>query len=632
MMGWFGDNDSDDEKVTRKLPLETFLRQEESSPPKADDADDEDPLDSYMNSLSSSNVASVTNVRGRLDVENEEEATAHWKKLDSSLPAQKSDTSEKVSVGSDAQNKYTYESMTAKASMATTFRKVGDSQAQQPEMHGKDDDNEIRTRTIDPLDKVNHSSIAYAPFRKVFYNPKHSNFGSMWRRENEITCSINTIDPIISFSDYGPSSNGSGIFPPEILSYLHKNDFHQPTQVQAQSIPSALAGHDLIVTSHTGSGKSLSYILPLITHVIDQHHIVPNEDGPIALILTPTRELAKQVHLVSKKVLQVVGGKACAVTGGMGSYEMSKELKKGCELIVSTPGRFIDMVKRKATNCKRITFVVLDEADKMLDMGFESQCGSILESIRPDRQTLMFSATFGKRVERAAKGWLHNPIRIAVGRTGSSSEHVDQHVLVLPSYDAKVTWLVEMLPTFAVVGKMIIFVASRVDCDKVAKQISGKGIPVDSIHGDKHQTSRNLALSALRKGKIKALVATDVAARGLDVTDIMTVINFDPAKNLDSHVHRVGRAGRLDKGSSDSGKHKKGTAFTLLTSRNADFARTLVEAFQREGREVTNELLQLSMKSRHCGGGGKNKWNQSGLGYQENIPNVDRQKKRSRQY
>lgn len=678
-MGWFGDDSSDDEVPKKKLGLETFhVEQNASSSTKVNVGDEnaaaaeaegdveEDPLDSYMNSLSASNAnhsstsaASVSHARshkGRLDLsaENEEEATAHWSKIDnkSAQAAQKGNIFVKGSMDlnhddvRNGHNKFTYESMTAKASIAMTFRKAGEGSQSKGKNYGsatatqtintEGDDTDVRSRTIDPLEKVNHSAIAYAPFRKVFYNPKQSHFGSTWRREHDISCSNPTIDPVTSFSDYGssPSHPNNHVMPPEILSHLHKNDFHKPTEVQAQSIPAALAGHDLIVTSQTGSGKSLSYLLPLVTHVIDQHHIIPNQDGPIALILTPTRELAKQVHLVAKKLLHVVGGKACAVTGGMGTYEMSKELKRGCELIVSTPGRFIDMVKRKSTNCQRITFIVLDEADKMLDMGFESQCGSILESIRPDRQTLMFSATFGKRVERAAKGWLQNPIRIAVGRTGSSSEHVDQYVLVLPSYEAKITWLKEVLPPFAAVGKMIIFVSSRQDCEEVTNQISGLGIAVDLIHGEKHQSSRNAALSALRKGKIQALVATDVAGRGLDVTDIMTVINFDPAKNLDAHVHRVGRAGRLsnkDSASDSVGEHKKGTAFTLLTARNADFAHTLVEAFRREGREITNDLLQLSIKSRHAGGGGKSRWDRSGLGFKDNSSDYY-QSKRGRHF
>lgn len=220
--------------------------------------------------------------------------------------------------------------------------------------------------------------------------------------------------------------------------------------------------------------------------------------------------------------------------------------------------------------------------------------------------------------------------RIAVGRTGSSSEHVSQHVLVLPSYEAKKQWMKEMLPILAEVGRMIIFVASRADCEEITDQmkkspsIGGKGLVVDCIHGDRHQSDRNAALSALRKGKLAALVATDVASRGLDVLDIMTVVNFDAAKNLDSHVHRIGRAGRLSrKGTGPGGQeHKKGNAYTLLTSKNADFAHTLVQAFQREGREVSDELLKLSMKSRHFGGSNRQKFNKHGLGYVEDAPEI----------
>jgi len=639
-MGWFDqDSDSDEEARSKQRPLETFESVAPHCPLGVDTAftgntkEDEDPLDSFMKSLSSTSAAAESKLKNRLDMDNEDEATAHWRDsktgseavIESDLNTTKATNRDYLDghhTSSDtASMRYSYESISAKAALAQTFHKVGDGpQKPRVETSWKDDDaheGDSFKRTIDPLESVNHSCVTYESFRKTFHEPKNSVAGSSWRKENEVSCTVD-MDPIQSFDQYGPKETlGNGIFATEILSYLSKNGFRDATTVQAQALPVALAGRDLIVTSHTGSGKTLAYILPLVVHVLDQPHIVPNKDGPIGIVLTPTRELAKQVHLVATKVLHVVGGKVCAVTGGTGTYEMSKELKKGCELIVSTPGRFIDMVKRKATNCQRITFCVLDEADKMLEMGFFDQCTSILSNVRPDRQTLMFSATFGKKVERAARGWLQNPIRIAVGRTGSSSEHVDQHIIVLPSHDSKLAWLIEMLPILANVGKMIIFVASRDECDSVARRISGKGIAVDSIHGDRHQSDRNAAIASLRKGKIRALVATDVASRGLDVTGIMTVINFDPAKNMDSHVHRVGRAGRLSEKSSDNTQHIRGNAYTLLTQKNADFANSLMEAFQREGREVADDLIKLAVTSRHHGRGGRQKWNQSGLGYQD---------------
>ncbi len=188
--------------------------------------------------------------------------------------------------------------------------------------------------------------------------------------------------------------------------------YDSPTLVQSQTLPVAISGHDALITAATGSGKTLAYIWPMIVHINDQPHINAGVDGPIGLVLTPTRELAKQVYKYANTFIQSIGGKAMEVAGGnRGTWELTKELKKGCEIVVSTPGRLIDLVKKKATNLKRVTFVVLDEADRMLDMGFENQVSSILGNIRPDRQTLLLSATFGKRVEKVARGWLNDPVR-----------------------------------------------------------------------------------------------------------------------------------------------------------------------------------------------------------------------------
>merc|ERR1711862_379010 len=189
------------------------------------------------------------------------------------------------------------------------------------------------------------------------------------------------------------------------------------------------------------------------------------------------------------------------------------------------------------TNLNRVTFLVLDEADKMLSMGFEKQVTSILENIRPDRQTLLLSATFGKRVERVARNWLRNPVRIAVGRTGSSSEHVDSHVMVLPNYTAKCQWLREILSVLIPLGRIIVFVATRNDCDSLSKMVAGsttiaRMATVVSIHGEKDQRDRNLAISLFKKNTQSVLIATDVASRGLDIEWVSVVINFDPSKNI----------------------------------------------------------------------------------------------------
>lgn len=217
-------------------------------------------------------------------------------------------------------------------------------------------------------------------------------------------------------------------------------------------------------------------------------------------------------------------------------------------------------------------------------------------------------------------------VRIAIGRTGASSEHVDSHAMVLPSRDAKIKWLMEMLPILSPLGRCLVFVATRADCDLLSQMVqsspSFNGVGTDriatvvSIHGDKDQIDRNSAISQFKKNTQAILIATDVAARGLDIEGVQTVINFDAAKNMDAHVHRVGRAGRLRKQGSDGsgGEHQRGVAYTLLTEKNANFAVSLAEAFDREGRQVSQELAALCQKSNRYGGG-RMKHSKVGLGF-----------------
>lgn len=227
--------------------------------------------------------------------------------------------------------------------------------------------------------------------------------------------------------------------------------------------------------------------------------------------------------------------------------------------------------------------------------------------------------------------------RIAVGRTGASSEHVDSHVMVLPHHEAKVQWLLEMLPHLSPLGRCLIFVARRTDCDVLSQLLEGatacRGAAIVSIHGDKDQRERNRAISHFKKNAQAVLVATDVAARGLDIPDVMVVVSFNPAKNMDAHVHRVGRAGRLRQvkeadgaaGGGGSGQHQRGVAYTLLTQKDANFAASLAEAFDREGREVSPELAALCHKSNRYGGG-RMKHSKVGLGFDhdEDASNINK--------
>lgn len=218
--------------------------------------------------------------------------------------------------------------------------------------------------------------------------------------------------------------------------------------------------------------------------------------------------------------------------------------------------------------------------------------------------------------------------RVAIGRTGASSEHVDSHVMILPSHSAKVQWLMEMIPVLVPLGRCLVFVATRAECENLSSLVKkspslvggegGSTTTIVSIHGDKDQRDRNLAISQFKKNQRSILIATDVASRGLDIPDVTVVVNFDAAKNIDAHVHRVGRAGRLRKESSDgSGGHfQRGVAYTLLTSKNANFAASLADAFDREGREISQELANLCNKSNRFGGG-RVKQSKVGLGFSE---------------
>ena len=330
-------------------------------------------------------------------------------------------------------------------------------------------------------------------------------------------------------------------------------------------------------------------------------------------------------------MLAAIGCSSKAVIGGQGKYLLQQELKKtgGVDLVVATPGRLLDVLSdKKGLSLRRTTFCVLDEADKMLQMGFEPQVRQILSHIRSDRHTLLLSATMGRRIEKVAMEWLQRDyVRISVGRTGEASANVQQHVLVLPDRDAKKAFLLEMLPTLQSVGRTLVFVATRESCETLANSVRDKipDMKIDTLHGDKHQSDRNAALRAFTNGKIQVMIATDVASRGLDVPQVATVLNFDPPKNLDAHVHRIGRAGRLSK----DNDQQTGTAYTLLTTKDADFAHVLSNAFEREGREISPQLRELAGKSRKSGNVvARNRRNKSGLGHDErDLSHEDKESK-----
>lgn len=595
-MGWFDESDDDEEEPDKpKINLPSHSDLMGTAKVNDNAADEDDPLDAYMKVIalqqkpSTTATAIETKASQRLDLDNEEEATSHWNnelKPVSILEEGSEDDTDGFLGGQGKQS--------SQARRALDKRKAwnGDTPPSFP----------------DPLKEP----IVYEPFTKAFWSAQNSPAGRKWRQANQVTCSCE-IDPIHRFAEL------RNVFGEPLLQAIVKTGFTAPTTVQSQTLSVAMAGRDALVTASTGQGKTLAFCWPAAVHVANQPALAAHEMGPIALILVPTRELALQVHKQAKPMLNAVGKETKAVIGGQGKYILQQELKRngGVDLVVATPGRMLDVCSgKKGLSLRRVTFVVLDEADKMLQMGFEVQVRQLLGQIRSDRQTIMLSATMGRRMEKVAKDWLQRDyIRISVGRTGEASQNVEQHVMVLPNEQAKLTFLLEMLPTLMGVGRTIVFVATREGCERLVTRVRERlpDLAVDSLHGDKHQSDRNAALRAFRKGQISVLIATDVAARGLDVPQVATVLNFDPPKNLDSHVHRIGRAGRLQ-----DNAQQKGSAYTLLTPKNADFANVLRGAFEREGRSVSPELAELAQKSRRGGTvADRNTRNTSGMGLDE---------------
>ncbi|XP_019493190.1 PREDICTED: ATP-dependent RNA helicase DDX42 [Hipposideros armiger] len=440
---------------------------------------------------------------------------------------------------------------------------------------------------------------------------------------NPIAPSKKIIDPLppidhSEVSGAAPPRPGSSFahfgFDEQLMHQIRKSEYTQPTPIQCQGVPVALSGRDMIGIAKTGSGKTAAFIWPMLIHIMDQKELEPG-DGPIAVIVCPTRELCQQIHAECKRFGKAYNLRSVAVYGGGSMWEQAKALQEGAEIVVCTPGRLIDHVKKKATNLQRVSYLVFDEADRMFDMGFEYQVRSIASHVRPDRQTLLFSATFRKKIEKLARDILIDPIRVVQGDIGEANEDVTQIVEILHSGPSKWNWLTRRLVEFTSSGSVLLFVTKKANAEELANNLKQEDHNLGLLHGDMDQSERNKVISDFKKKDIPVLVATDVAARGLDIPSIKTVINYDVARDIDTHTHRIGRTGRAG---------EKGVAYTLLTPKDSNFAGDLVRNLEGANQHVSKELLDLAMqnawfrKSRFKGGKGK-KLNigGGGLGYRE---------------
>ncbi|NP_001019988.1 probable ATP-dependent RNA helicase DDX46 [Danio rerio] len=443
----------------------------------------------------------------------------------------------------------------------------------------------FQTKQRKVLEPVDHQKIQYEPFRKNFYVEVPELARMSPEEVSEYRLELEGISvkgkgcpkPIKTWVQCGISM--------KVLNALKKHNYEKPTPIQAQAIPAIMSGRDLIGIAKTGSGKTIAFLLPMFRHILDQRP-VGEAEGPLAVIMTPTRELALQITKECKKFSKSLALRVVCVYGGTGISEQIAELKRGAEIIVCTPGRMIDMLganNGRVTNLRRVTYVVIDEADRMFDMGFEPQVMRIVDNVRPDRQTVMFSATFPRTMEALARRILSKPVEVQVGGRSVVCSDVEQHVIVIEE-EKKFLKLLEILGHYQEKGSVIIFVDKQEHADGLLKDLMKASYPCMSLHGGIDQYDRDSIINDFKNGACRLLVATSVAARGLDVKQLILVVNYSCPNHYEDYVHRAGRTGRAG---------NKGYAYTFITEGQARYSGDILKALELSGSSVPAELEQL---------------------------------------
>lgn len=337
---------------------------------------------------------------------------------------------------------------------------------------------------------------------------------------------------------------------PELLRALAHEGYETPTPVQREAIPPALAGRDVVGSAQTGTGKTAAFLLPIL------HRLRDRPRGALrALVLVPTRELAEQVFERAQAYGRHVGVRSAAVYGGVGMEPQTRALARGTDIVIATPGRLLDHLRRGHLKTASLEVLVLDEADRMLDMGFAPDVFRILDALPGTRQTMLFSATVSADVDRLARRALRDPAAVEIGRRAETANGVE-HVLLAVDRPAKRNVLSQLLKEMPE-GRTLVFTRTKHGADRLAHQLRGAGHDVAALHGGKTQQKRSQALERFRQGSIRVLVATDVAARGIDVDDIVLVVNYDVPLDAEAYVHRVGRTARAG---------AQGIALTLMSA------------------------------------------------------------------
>lgn len=443
------------------------------------------------------------------------------------------------------------------------------------------------------LSKIDWKHTQLSVFEKNFYI-EHPAVSALTprdadeiRRKKDITilAGKNIPNPVTSF-EYAP-------FPDYIMCEIEKAKFKAPSAIQVQGWPVALSGRDMVGVAETGSGKTLAFLLPGIVHINAQPPI-QRGDGPIMLVLAPTRELAVQIQEEVNRFGKSSRIKSTCCYGGVPKGQQARDLSSGVEILIATPGRLIDFLQNGNTNLKRVTYLVLDEADRMLDMGFEPQVRKIVSQIRPDRQTLMWSATWPKEVQQMARDICkEEPVHINVGSLELKACHnIEQIVEVCQEYDKNPKTLRLLDGFLKSGGRALIFTETKRGADALTRVLRQEGFPAMCIHGDKKQEERDWVLNEFKTGKSPIMIATDVASRGLDVKDVKYVINYDFPGQIEDYIHRIGRTGRAG---------TKGQAYTFFTADKARLAKDLVKVLEEAHQNIPAELHRLASSAQMSG-------------------------------
>jgi ATP-dependent RNA helicase RhlE len=332
-----------------------------------------------------------------------------------------------------------------------------------------------------------------------------------------------------------------------ILRALDRAGFVTPTPIQAQAIPPLLDDYDMLGIAQTGTGKTAAFALPIVQHLAEDRVALPPK-GVRALILAPTRELAIQIDEQVRLFARELKLRSTVIFGGVGQVPQQKALAPGCEIVVATPGRLLDLLQQRLVRLDTVTHLVLDEADRMLDMGFIRDVTKIIKAVPLERQTMLFSATMPAAVATLAQEILYEPVRVEVTPEVVTVEKIAQTVIHVPA-NAKRSLLVRLLED-AEMNRVVVFTRTKHGANKVAEHLEKAGVSADAIHGNKSQSARQRALSGFKSGEVRVLVATDIAARGIDVQGISHVVNYELPDEPESYVHRIGRTARAGRGGS----------------------------------------------------------------------------------